>query len=274
MEKTDGISRLACRVPESTEGGERREKKRLLTLTAAILAAVYAACQSQVPERPREFAAPEDAEESLGSLEGLVKLAGEDLPEPMRIQNTTDPEVCGRDHTLEDMIISPENRGIRNVIVALADVPEKKVPTLAPERLVVDNTDCRFAPHASVLTVGSTIEAVNSDPVLHTTHLYGAVEANISLPIKGSRTTRAVHRPGMIIIKCDIHGWMQGFIRVDPHPFHAVTAADGSFQIFNIPAGTYTLEVWHEKLGSRSKTVHIESRKTEHIEIEYFFSSN
>jgi plastocyanin len=246
--------------------------ERLFTLAAAIL--IVAACQSHMPEKQPESATREIAEESIGSLEGLVKLAGEDEPETTQIQNTTDPEVCGRDHTLDDMIISRENRGIRNVIVALAEVPEEKIPSLLPGHLVVDNTACRFTPHVSVLTVGSTIEAINSDPVLHTTHFYGAIEANISLPVQGATSTRVVHRPGMVIIKCDIHGWMQGFIRVDPHPFHAVTVDDGSFQISDIPDGTYTLEVWHEKLGLQRKTVHIQSGKTEHIEIQYSFSSN
>ncbi len=62
---------------------------------------------------------------------------------------------------------------------------------------------------------------------------------------------------------------MQAFIRVDDHPFHAVSNATGSFRIENIPAGTYLLEAWHERLGPQKKTVHIEAGKTERIEMDY-----
>ena len=78
-----------------------------------------------------------------------------------------------------------------------------------------------------------------------------------------------IDRAGMIVIKCDIHGWMQAFIRVDPHPYHAVSDAGGSFRIDNIPPGNYTLEVWHEALGSQQMPVRIESGETEQVAIKY-----
>ena len=162
-----------------------------------------------------------------GTLEGVVTLVAEAVPEPTLIRNTTDPEACGSNHTLEDLVVAPDNLGIRYAIVALADVPAMEVPTAAPERLVLDNVGCSFSPHASVLTVGSTIEAVNSDPILHTVHVYGALEANLSLPVEGARRTRVLDHPGMLIVKCDVHAWMQAFIRVDEHPFHAVSDSRG-----------------------------------------------
>lgn len=208
-------------------------------------------------------------EVGLGALEGLVRLAGDEVPLPTRVQNTTDPAICGRTKTLEDLLVSAGNRGIQNVIVALTDVPREKIPVRLPGRLVLDNYECQFVPHAGVLTVRSTIEVTNSDPVLHSTHLYGAVKTNIALPFKGSTVTRVVDKPGIIAVRCDVHGWMQAFLRVDDHPFHAVSDATGSFHIENIPAGTYHLEAWHEKLGPQKKTVRIEAGKTERVEMEY-----
>ena len=148
-------------------------------------------------------------------------------------------------------------------------MPSDKIPAVEHETLVIDNTQCRFVPHAAVATVGSTIEAVNSDSVLHTTHLYGPVESNISLPIEGARAERTFRRPGLVVVKCDIHGWMQAFIRVDEHPFHAVTDDDGVFAIRNIPPGTYTLDVWHERLGRRTESVTILPGETTHVELPF-----
>lgn len=205
----------------------------------------------------------------VGALEGFVRLGGDTIPEPTRVLNTTDPGLCSESQSLEDLLVSPATRGIRNVIVALTDVPESTVSTAEPESLVLDNRDCRFQPHVSVLTTGATIVAANADRLLHTVHYYGALTGNLSLPRQGMRRSRVVEEPGMIIVKCDVHGWMQAFIRVDAHPFHAVTGPEGTFRIPDVPEGEYTVELWHEKLGTRRATVRIEAGKTTTLEAEY-----
>ncbi len=225
---------------------------------------------AETEARRAAIAAPGVATEIAGGvLTGHVGLAGEEIPQVTRVRNTTEAEVCGLDHTLEDMLIDPKNRGIANVIVALSGVPEERIPPLRDDWLVLDNANCRFVPHASVLTVGGTIETTNSDPILHTTHLYGPLEANIALPASGPGISRTVEKPGMIIVKCDVHSWMQAFVRIDAHPFHAVTDSSGSFRISDIPPGRYALEIWHERLGSQQQAVHIESGKTKRLEITY-----
>ena len=238
--------------------------------TAVFVLALLVGCgPAQTQQAPETAAGATTPALGAGVLTGHVGLAGEEIPQPTRVRNTTEAEVCGLDHTLEDMLIDPKNRGIANVIVALSGVPEERIPPIRDDRLVLDNANCRFVPHASVLTVGGTIETTNSDPILHTTHLYGPLEANIALPARGPGISRTVEKPGMIIVKCDVHSWMQAFVRVDAHPFHAVTDSSGSFRISDIPPGRYALEIWHERLGSQQQAVHIESGKTEYLEIMY-----
>ena len=217
-------------------------------------------------EKARQTESAEGAETRAGGIaEGTVRLAeGTDL-EPTRVTNTTDPEICGEGHTLEDILFSA-SRGIENVIVSVRGVPALET---APETLVLDNVECRFEPHAATITAGSTIEARNSDAVLHTTHLYGPAEINISLPIEGASSSRTLDEPGMYAIKCDVHGWMQAFIRVDAHPFHDVTDSDGRFRIEGLPTGNYTLELWHEKLGPLEHEVHIDGATPTSIEVAY-----
>ena len=212
---------------------------------------------------------PEGAEtaqtRSRGSVEGTVQFAEGVELEPTHIANTTDPEICGEGQTLEDILLS-ESKGIKNVIVSVRGAP---VVQTESETLVLDNVECRFEPHAAAMTAGSTIEARNSDAVLHTTHLYGPAEINISLPIEGASSSRTLDEPGMYVVKCDVHGWMQAFIRVDTHPFHDVTDSDGHFRIEGLPSGNYTLELWHEKLGPLEREIHIDETTSTSIEIEY-----
>ena len=198
-------------------------------------------------------------------MAGTVRLAEGVELEPTRIANTTDPEICGEGQTLENILFS-ESRGIENVIVSVRGVPAVEAE---PETLVLDNVECRFEPHAAAITAGSTIEARNSDAVLHTTHLYGPTEINFSLPIEDASSSRSLDEPGMYVVKCDVHGWMQAFIRVDAHPFHDVTDSDGRFRIEGLPAGKYTLELWHEKLGPLEREVRIDETTPTSIEMEY-----
>ncbi|MBI4513129.1 MAG: hypothetical protein HY702_03375 [Gemmatimonadetes bacterium] len=251
------------------QSGHRKIPSAALPLSACAIVLLLA---GDAPRRPEGGTAAERArspEVVASALEGVVRLAGDTVPQPTRVRNTTDPGVCGETQTLQDWVISRDNRGIQNVIVALADVPAEKIPPRRRGRLTLDNSDCRFVPHVSALTVGDTIEATNSDPILHNTHLYGAMSANIALPVKGMTVRRIAGRAGMVIVKCDVHGWMQAFVRVDDHPFQAVTDAEGSFRIRDIPAGVYVVEFWHETLGWERRRVRLEPGQTQRLEIEY-----
>jgi uncharacterized protein (DUF2141 family) len=70
------------------------------------------------------------------------------------------------------------------------------------------------------------------------------------------KTNRTFSAPEVMVpLECNVHGWMQAYVGVLPHPFFAVTGTDGKFTIANLPAGTYTVEAWHEKYGTQTATV-------------------
>ena len=73
----------------------------------------------------------------------------------------------------------------------------------------------------------------------------------------------------MFPIRCDVHPWMQAWIAVMAHPFFAVTGLDGQFEIKNIPAGTYEIEAWHEKLKSQSSTVTVTGNAAQKIDFTF-----
>ncbi len=236
-----------------------------LLLTAGILSFSNAAAAPHAVLSPL----PRDNSGGAGTIEGRVVFTGKTIPQPTVIENVTGPASCGAEHSLEDILISKENRGLQNVILALANegFPRKSRPQ--GEKLLLDNRKCRFDPHVAVLTSGSTVEAINSDAFFHTTHLYsGPLSRNLSLHV-GGKASHPLQRPGFVIVKCDVHGWMKAFIRVDNHPFHAVSGADGKFQIRDIPEGSYTLEVWHEYYGEQKLAVSVQAGKTVSMEIAY-----
>jgi hypothetical protein len=69
----------------------------------------------------------------------------------------------------------------------------------------------------------------------------------------------------MVPFKCDVHGWMNAYVGVLDHPYFAVSDKDGKFDIKNLPAGTYTIEAWHEKLGTMTQSVTIAAKDTKEI---------
>ena len=204
-----------------------------------------------------------------GVLEGEVLFTGPQIPHSTVVENSTDPQDCGDTQSLGNILISPSSQGIKNVIVTLQGVPLPEDYQSEPSRLELDNRNCQFQPHVSVLTTGSRLDAVNSDPIFHSVHLYGFLNRNLALGPHQSKTVRTINRPGYYIVKCDVHGWMQAYFRVDDHPFHAVSDVDGKFRIENIPEGSYVLEAWHEHFGKQEVEVNVAGDTPSHITIHY-----
>ena len=74
-------------------------------------------------------------------------------------------------------------------------------------------------------------------------------------------TTKFDREEPIFQVKCDVHPWMLAHVNVFDHPFFAVTGADGGFEIKGLPAGSYTLEAWHETLGTRTQKVTADGKK-------------
>lgn len=208
----------------------------------------------------------EPREERLGdSIVGLVRWTGGPPPPATSVANTTDPQVCGALHAKGEVRLD-EQGGVADAIVRLVDAPPLATRG-APRRRLLDNRGCRFEPPASTLTSGDTLIARNLDPTLHTVHIYGPEERNVSLPLKDVEVPVTLDQPGLYTIKCDVHGWMEGFLRVEPHPWHAVTDSRGAFRIPAVPPGRYTLEAWHPRAKARQAVVDIRAGETASVEL-------
>jgi hypothetical protein len=125
----------------------------------------------------------------------------------------------------------------------------------------VDQVECHYVPQIQVLKPGASLEVINSDAILHNIHAYDGDETlfNIAQPIKGQKTSKELNASGPVHLKCDVHSWMSAWVFLAKTPYYAVTADDGTFSIGDVPPGTYTVKVWHGKLGTSSMEVAVEA---------------
>ena len=135
----------------------------------------------------------------------------------------------------------------------------------------MDQVGCAYTPHVLTVAVGQGVGFKNSDPVAHNVQANPQSNRpfNISQPTTMTSAPQRFSAAEVIPVVCNIHGWMQGYIGVAEHPYHATSANDGSFTIANVPPGTYTLEAWHERYGVQTLEVTVEPNGTANVTFGY-----
>ena len=204
-----------------------------------------------------------------GDIVGKVKYAGT-APAPAKIQVTKDQAVCGKvEHSDESFLVGPD-KGVKNVVVNIADPKDDKKYSTG-QKPSLDQNGCKFVPHIDIVPAGQEVDIINSDGILHNIHTFPKSNPpfNKAQP-KFKKTMPAVfEKPDIVQIKCDVHSWMSGWIVVAGHAYYALTDVAGNFKIAGVPAGAYTLEYWHEKLGKQSKQVTVPATGSVMADLEY-----
>jgi hypothetical protein len=129
----------------------------------------------------------------------------------------------------------------------------------------IDQNGCLYHPRVFGVMTDQDILIKNSDNVLHNIKAVPATNRgfNISQPSAGMTSKRKFSSPEVMVpLECNVHGWMHAWVGVLPHPFYATSGPDGSFSIKNLPPGTYTIEAWHEKLGTQTQNVTVGAGET------------
>jgi len=197
-----------------------------------------------------------------GTITGVVKLDGVARP-PSRVQIGKDKDVCGAHPIFNESLVVGSGGGIRNAVVTIADIA--KGAPLKPESAVTfDQNGCQYRPHVIAFPAGSTVKVLNSDGILHSVHTESTINPVVDMAQPGFKKTISVTiaQPEAIHVTCDAHNWMEGWWYVVGNPYYAVTDASGHFAIANVPPGTYTIQVWQEKLGTMTHKVTVAAGKS------------
>ena len=245
--------------------------KLLGPVSALALALLAAACSSDAPA-PSAGTAPPDAkrvdEATAGRVSGKVTFEGT-VPENALVKLESDP-ACVREHPdglkLDTILVN--NGGLENVFVYVKDGLGNYYFDTPSTPVTLDQKGCNYSPHVFGVRTGQPLEIVNSDQTMHNVNAMAKVNPafNLGQRIQGMKNAKVFTAPEVMIrIKCDVHGWMNAYAGVLNHPYFSVTANGGAFELKNLPAGTYSIEAWHEKLGASTQSVTIAAKETKDV---------
>ncbi|MSO60740.1 MAG: hypothetical protein EXQ50_01390 [Acidobacteria bacterium] len=205
-------------------------------------------------------AAPTDTADGPGIVAGTITFEG--TPPPVRpLRMDSDPLCVPGPGAVSELLVVGPDHGLKNVFVYVKDGLGARTYATPATPVLLDQKGCQYLPHVVGVQVGQTIKISNSDALVHNVHAVPSVnrEFNFGQPATVPPVPRVFDRPEIgVPIRCDVHGWMNAYANVVPHPFFAVTREDGRFEIKGLPPGSYTIEVWHEQLGTQSQSITVD----------------
>ena len=247
------LSLGACGGKEAPEGGE----------PAAAPAATEAAAAA--PAAPAAAGGPS----GTATVTGSITYTG-DVPNLKPINMGADP-ACAAKHTGDvpnSALVLGDGQSLGNVLVYVKSGLPAGQWTAPSSPAVIDQKGCVYDPHVIGVMKGQEVKFLNSDGILHNVHALPATnqEFNIAMPAERTEASHTFEQPEEAFrVKCDVHPWMNAYVRVLEHPYFATTGPDGKFSIPNLPAGTYELEAWHERLGTQTQSVTVADGATGNV---------
>jgi len=198
-----------------------------------------------------------------GKITGKVHFQGKEW-KPRKLDITTTDHFCTDGHGAEGLwsesFLMAKDGGLANVVVYIKEGASGGKYETPEDPVVLDQRKCQYIPHVAVLQVGQPLVIKSDDKTLHNIHMVGP-----AVPFPGGELNQSMSHPSELApfafkrpevgqrVYCDVHSWMEAWIVILPHPFHATTGEDGTFTIENVPPGKYLLAAWQEKFGEKGE---------------------
>lgn len=208
-----------------------------------------------------------------GSITGTIAFTGSAPANP--VVDMSEEQACAAKHSdgARDPVVVVNDGKLANVYVRVTQgLPQGATYTAGSTPVVIDQDGCLYTPRVVGAMVGQPVQIRNSDNLLHNVKSTPSENRgfNRSQPTNAVVITHTFDQPEVMVpLECNVHGWMKGFVGVTNHPFFDVSGEDGTFEIRGLPAGTYTVEAWHERLGTRTATVTVPADGSAPVEISF-----
>jgi plastocyanin len=169
---------------------------------------------------------------------------------------------------LHGKVVCKGARDCGDAVVYVAIIAGKTFPP-PKEHAKMDQKNLVFAPHVLPILVGTTVDFLNSDSVLHNVFTPDACADKFNLGTwpQGETKSYTFKKECAAVLLCKVHPEMEAYVVVVPTPYLASAQADGSYHISNLPDGSYTVKVWHPKLKAAGKPVTVTGATEANFEI-------
>lgn len=158
---------------------------------------------------------------------------------------------------LHVMVKDHHGKSVADAVVLAIPADPKNAQRAKQPADAVDQVDKQFVPYVKPVFVGSKIRFPNSDHIRHQVYSFSPAKV-FELPLYAGMDAQAVvfDKPGVVVLGCNIHDWMVGYIYVSETPFFTKTEAAGTAVIADLPPGEYTVRVWHPSMeGGEAATL-------------------
>jgi len=144
--------------------------------------------------------------------------------------------------------VDADGNDLRDVVVTAKPLNSIKKYThekINPVSMALDQKSREFIPHVLAVKVGTPVFFPNSDDIRH--HVYSfspAKRFEIKLYSGTPKKPVVFDQPGVVVVGCNIHDWMLGYIVVTDSPYVTKTDEQGNWSL-ELPEGNYQLSLWH-----------------------------
>ena len=153
------------------------------------------------------------------------------------------------------------------VVIAVPSDGNLRLPRAREE--VVDQVDKEFLPKVQAVLVGTPVTFPNRDDVRHQVYSFSPAK-RFELPLYAGVPQAVVFdKPGVVILGCNIHDWMVGYVYVSESPYFAKTNAEGKALLTDLPPRGYVVRMWHPQLGISEDATHktVEATRARRAEV-------
>jgi len=237
---------------------------------AAIVGLTLAACskKQEGPSVPPQPIAVVDSS-TAGSITGTVKFEG--TPPVFRPIDMSAEAACVQANpkpVTPPVVVLGEHDALANVVVYVKSGLGSYRFDTPKDPAVLDQVGCMYVPRVLAMMVNQPFEVKNTDPTTHNVHPTPRENRpwNRSLEAGEAPYVTTFSQPELAIpVACNIHPWMRAYLFVFAHPYFDVTAKTGTFELKNLPPGSYTIEAWHERFGTQDVSVNIGPKESRSV---------
>ena len=168
-------------------------------------------------------------------------------------------------------VLDAQGHGVADaVVVAVPSDGDIRLPS-RPREGVIDQVNKEFTPQVTAILVGTSVTFPNNDNVRHQVYSFSLAK-RFELPLYAGVPAQPIvfDKPGVVVLGCNIHDWMVGYVYVSESPYFAKTDAEGRALIAELPPREYLVRVWHPRLdGTEEATAkRIDASGAKHVDLE------